>query len=245
MQSVMRVSWWQSITVKVVCIMLVLNTLILGGFAVYNTRSLQAQMTSDLQNLAEVTATRLSKHVMIPLWDLDKEQIEEMLRAEMLAKHLAAVIIRDSDGKTIFAGKERAANGQAMDLRPQGIAAQAGLVRDSKPVTKGTEKIGMVEVFMTPRFLLQELQRATWQVVISVLVLDVVIFITLFLLLRRLVIHPIGKLAEAADSMSLGNLGVTIGVNSQDEIGHVAAAMDRMKISLQMAMERLQQRHTP
>ena len=93
MQSTSHVSWFQSITFKIVCITLALNTLILGGFAAYNTLSTKTQIESDLRNLAEVTAKRLSKHVVIPLWDLDKVQIDEMLRSEMLEKRLAAVKI--------------------------------------------------------------------------------------------------------------------------------------------------------
>jgi nitrate/nitrite-specific signal transduction histidine kinase len=199
-------------------------------------------MESDLRNLAEVTATRLSKHVVIPLWDLDKVQIDEMLRSEMLEKRLAAVIIRDSNGKAVFAGKERGANWQVVDVPAKGVTEHAEFIPHSKHITKGTEKIGDVEVYLTPKFLQDELEHSTMQVVTSVLVLDVVIFIAVLLALRRLVIRPIGKLAEAAEGMSMGNLDVAIGVNSKDEIGHVADAMDRMKISLQMAMQRLQQR---
>lgn len=241
MQATNRIPLFRSISFKIVCIILVLNTLILGGFTAYNIQTATHAMQSELHKLAEVTATRLAKHVMIPLWDLDKEQIDEMLNSEMLEKHLAAILVRDSDGKTVFAGKERNATWQAQNARTSGVSNTTGFIQQKQRILKGTEKIGEVEVYLTPKFMQAALQQETGQRVLSVLVVDVALFIVVLLALRRLVIRPIGQLAAAADGISLGNLDVSIGIQTQDEIGRVADAMERMKISLRLAMQRLQQ----
>ncbi len=239
--SARKVMWYQSIKAKVVCLTIVVNTLILGGFAVYNAMLTQVQMREELQHLAVVTAARLAKHLVIPLWDLDKEQIEETLRSEMLEKRLYAIVVRDSDGKTVFAGNERGSDWTVQALRPQTLASVPGLVTASKRLEKGLEKIGEVEVYLSPKFLEEELAHSVRTVLGSVLVLDAVMLAAILLALQRMVIKPIGQLAAAADGMSMGNLNVTIDVKSRDEIGNVAAAMERMKVSLQMAMRRLQQ----
>lgn len=240
MQETYRISFFNSIKAKIVFIILILNTSILGGFALYNSLISREKMQSNLHNLSEVTATRLSKHLTIPLWDLDKEQVEETLRSEMLEKQIHTIVVRDSDGKTVFVGKERDNNWNVQDLKRQLANARIpGMIESSKDIEKSGEKIGNIEVYLTPKFLQDELKQSIVSVVLSVLVLDVVIFFALLIALQRLIIKPIGKLAEAAESMSMGNLDVSIEVNSVDEIGHVGHAMERMKVSLQMAMRRL------
>ncbi|MDG2618098.1 DUF3365 domain-containing protein [Thermoleptolyngbya sichuanensis A183] len=61
-------------------------------------------------------------------------------------------------------------------------------------------------------------------------------------LLRRAVINPIKGMATVANEISLGNMDADFQQKSNDEIGKLAAAFNRMKTSLSMAMEMLGQR---
>jgi methyl-accepting chemotaxis protein len=54
--------------------------------------------------------------------------------------------------------------------------------------------------------------------------------------------RPIIELTEAANRISLGELDVPIGVTTDDEIGTLGEALDRMRISLKQAIERLRKR---
>ncbi len=49
-------------------------------------------------------------------------------------------------------------------------------------------------------------------------------------------------LADVAERMSLGELDVKVEVKSKDELGRLAEALDRMRISLKAAIERLKRR---
>lgn len=55
----------------------------------------------------------------------------------------------------------------------------------------------------------------------------------------RYVSKPLTALTEAADQISLGKLDVPVQVASADEIGHLAAAFERMRESLRVSMERV------
>lgn len=238
------VSFFRSIKFKIVFITIFLITCILGGFAFFNTSKKQQQMAQELKSLAEVTAIRLSNHLIIPLWDLDKKQVEDTLQAEMLEKRVAAIMVRDSDGKTVFAGKARDSAWKVQDNTRYTIFSDQGMIIEKKAISNGKEKIGDVEVHITNKFSQEELQEFVTSVVLHVLVLDIVMFMAILIVLQRMVITPVRKLAEAAESMSRGNLDLAIDVKSKDEIGYVAEAMERMKISLRLAIQRLQQ-HTP
>jgi len=63
--------------------------------------------------------------------------------------------------------------------------------------------------------------------------------ITINLWLRKQVVQPIKRMSEVAEAASTGSLDVEFSTTNADEIGDLAAAFQRMKISLAMAMKRM------
>nr|WP_275993719.1 HAMP domain-containing protein [Argonema antarcticum] len=62
------------------------------------------------------------------------------------------------------------------------------------------------------------------------------------ILLRVAVLRPINRMVKVANEVSTGNMDAEFEQNSNDEIGTLAAAFKRMKISLSVAMNMLNQR---
>ncbi|MDY6792588.1 MAG: cache domain-containing protein [Thermodesulfobacteriota bacterium] len=58
----------------------------------------------------------------------------------------------------------------------------------------------------------------------------------------RTVVKPIMTLTDVAERMSLGELDISVDVKSKDEIGLLAQAVERMRISLNLAMSRLRRK---
>jgi methyl-accepting chemotaxis protein len=71
-----------------------------------------------------------------------------------------------------------------------------------------------------------------------VLILVMVGIITL--VMNQLIITPIKRLADHADDISHGNLDRDIESGSNDEIGQLAEAFQRMQVSLRAAFKHLQ-----
>ncbi len=61
-------------------------------------------------------------------------------------------------------------------------------------------------------------------------------------LLRRSVIKPLRQMARTAEAVSMGQMDADFEQKSQDEIGSLAGAFNRMKSSLQISMNLLNQR---
>jgi len=75
---------------------------------------------------------------------------------------------------------------------------------------------------------------------ILLLVVTVVIVCILALIATRRLTTPIRKLTEVAEQYSQGKLDLEItGLDRQDEIGQLAKAIERLGVSIRMAMERL------
>ena len=74
------IRWYSTIRMKVVSLVILSCSLVLGSLSAYNIINEQKLMASDLQKLAQVTSQRLSKHLIGPLWDLDKELVNSTLK---------------------------------------------------------------------------------------------------------------------------------------------------------------------
>ncbi|MBE7382471.1 MAG: DUF3365 domain-containing protein [Leptolyngbya sp. SIO1E4] len=80
------------------------------------------------------------------------------------------------------------------------------------------------------------------------LILILGIFIAVFALaiyfvnfwLNRYVVRPLNRMSEVAEVVSMGDTGAEFVQQSQDEVGKLAESFNRMRLSLQMAMNRLE-----
>lgn len=64
----------------------------------------------------------------------------------------------------------------------------------------------------------------------------------IWLIVQRSISKPIVQLRRFATDISLGNLDVSIAVNSKDEINALAESFERMRVSLKGAIKRLQEK---
>ncbi|MHA0033819.1 HAMP domain-containing protein [Deinococcus sp. PESE-38] len=58
----------------------------------------------------------------------------------------------------------------------------------------------------------------------------------------RQIVGPLERLVEVADAISLGDLTRPVRMERNDEIGDLAQALERMRLSLEAAMDRLRRR---
>lgn len=86
------------------------------------------------------------------------------------------------------------------------------------------------------------LLRNTLLLVLGVALLAFVVAALLAARTARLVVQPIERLVRAADAISMGDLDRPVTVERNDEIGDLAQALERMRLSLEAAMERLRKR---
>jgi nitrogen fixation/metabolism regulation signal transduction histidine kinase len=85
-------------------------------------------------------------------------------------------------------------------------------------------------------------QTSLQMIMIGFTVIAALIGIGLAVRITRSVTVPVGKLVEAADQISVGDLDAVMEVHSQDEIGELAESLERMRVSMKAAIERLRKR---
>ena len=57
--------------------------------------------------------------------------------------------------------------------------------------------------------------------------------------LKRFVVKPLNRMAQVAEAVSMGDTAAEFTQDSKDEVGKLSDAFNRMRLSLQMAMQRL------
>lgn len=108
--------------------------------------------------------------------------------------------------------------------------------------TQTTDLGWTVVIEQTSREAFAELRNVERQAIILFVLALVLVTVVSYLLARRFV-KPIQHLTEVADGISKGQLDADIKeMNRQDEIGELASAISRLRMSVQMAMRELAQR---
>ena len=107
--------------------------------------------------------------------------------------------------------------------------------------TTGVHNVGLIGVAIKEDWF-TALVRKVQFVILIVLLVALAIAITTAVVAAQRLTRPIVELTEAANRISLGELDVPITVNSDDEIGTLGESLDRMRISLKQAIERLRKR---
>jgi len=82
------------------------------------------------------------------------------------------------------------------------------------------------------------------QSLLLILGIFVIVFAIAILLvnlwLKRFVVRPLNRMARVAEAVSTGDTDAEFSQNSDDEVGQLAQSFNRMRMSLQMAMRRLE-----
>ena len=73
--------------------------------------------------------------------------------------------------------------------------------------------------------------------IVSIVFVAVIVLVNMFL--NRQIVRPLKRITRMAEEVSTGHMEVDFDQVSNDEIGHLARAFKRMKLSLEMAMKRL------
>lgn len=80
-------------------------------------------------------------------------------------------------------------------------------------------------------------------VMVILMVIFALVIILVNFLLKKVVLQRIRKIAKTAQEVSTGKIGADFAENSQDEIGALAVAFNRIKSSLEIAMNLISQKN--
>ncbi len=235
----LQVSWKNRLQIKVNAVLIPLIVAIMTIFTIISYITEKQQMENELQNLSKVAAKRLSVYLVEAFWSLDDEILEEALKSEMLDTNIYSINLIDRSGKVIYLGYKRDEN---WNLITNNIPVDGEYVKAEEAIIKDLNKIGRVEVYYSSKFLLEQFNQSIYKLIVTALLLVIAVSLAVYLVLNQMILSPIRRLTDVANKISIGNLDLEIPIESQDEIGVLADAFARMKVSMAFAIKQLRKR---
>ncbi len=222
----------KSIQGKAIGIFVAILVVIMTIFNFYIYFTSKSTKEAKLTTFAEFTSNRLAKNLAAPLWDMETEKIDNIIQFEMAEESIYGAIIKDSEGKTIISGLMRDEN-WAIKKTNQDIVGD--YITIQKSISKDNEKLGIIVIYFSSKFIEEEIRSAFISSSLFFAFLTILIAITLFIILRKVVIQPVNSVVELANKLKNGDFSVRLQA-TEDEIGMMIQSINDFAEDLQSAL---------
>ncbi|SDM19580.1 Signal transduction histidine kinase [Modicisalibacter muralis] len=231
-----------TLAAKLVLIVVLGTTATLALFTWVKFHETQEELTQQLARDAERSAQVLAAAMSVPLWDLDKGAARTIAHAFMSERSLLGVEITeplsaddDRPGATWLAmwhekGIMSPVPAIPETLPGERIVASSGIYKSG--FGNKSKRIGKIDVYVTTRPLQAALRASLHDLLIQIVVLDIVLILLLTLVIRRVLLTPLGRLRHTMDELRAGDLNARAQVDSRDEVGAIADTFNRMASEL-------------
>lgn len=236
MNNLKDIKWYATVKVKMISLLIFTMSAVTIVVGILSYNYIKEIETNKLTQFANLTADRVSKSLETPMWNIDREQVNDLLITELGLSTIVGIVVNDQGDQGVMAAKSRDQTNQIIDYSgsfdPLNIQIKRNIVRE------GTI-IGSLAIYVTRDELNNALSQFAIGIIALIIILAIAIFIIMNILLSSIVIKPLIKLAATADAISLGKLDQSFQVNSKDEIGFLADSFKKMQVSLRIAMKRI------
>ncbi len=235
-----------SIQMKIGGAIVVLSTVILSLYGFYQYHSLEKQKSGELDFLGQSTVERLAESLAVPMWNLEKPQVEKVVVSEMKNPHIYAVTVLADN--SLFEAKKRDDNGQIVsfdhEISGDCIVMEKNIQSGDRLGQRSEKTVGLVRVYVTRDLMKAELRREIRNISAAVVLLDTALLLFITMALRKMLIRPVNRILQIANAVSAGDFSQKIGIRQNDEIGELADAFRNMRDTIGKViadMERLTQ----
>jgi PAS domain S-box-containing protein len=188
-----------SVAVVAVVALVTVTTAVMAVLAGLNYVSYRDRARERLRQDLVVQADQLAVALALPVWNIDRAQIDRVLDALERDREIAAVEVVAA-GKTH--ARRRDEDGRMAPA--DGAPSEAGLLEEHRPITLARERIGTLNLYATPRFLEQDRRRTLTSIVTSILAVDLLLVLSVYLVLWRVVLKPLMDVERYARAVTAG-----------------------------------------
>lgn len=196
---------------------ILLPALIFGYFLAQNRyeREFNLRVHTAKSQYAEM----LSSAMAVPMWNLDKDVANQFVHAVMRNPEVVRVSVED-ESKNQFVHSEIAERRGSKDQS------------EERPILLDGKIIGKVTVELTTGRIKQDLVDDFLKLGGALLAQVLISFTLILLLFERRIVHPLQRLLLATADLARGKLDKPLNWPRQDEIGHLAYGLDKMRQDL-------------
>jgi len=232
--------FYQGIHAKVVLIVVLTTTAILGGLGVWQYLAYRRRMEDEISKDALILAERMALSFQIVVWEYDEELAYNVIRAEMEEEKVSGILVWEEDSQEVLYSGWRKDNDIVFLSQPP--ITDDGYVSVDRIIMRKGSPLGYVRVYLTREYLRNDLDEALGATITQIVLLDVVIIVVLTFLIKRYLVIPLQALRNAMIRIQNGQLDQKVDIKSNDEIGEMALSFNTMAEQLKGLFMTLEQR---
>ena len=216
------------------------TTLMMVALFVYNYRIAWKRQSTDLHDYEKAQTRSLAEALAVPVWNVDRPEISKLLDAMARPKSVWGVCVTAGDDSI---GLRRNGDDDAhwKLVAWDGVGAPAGLWAEQRPILYHGREIGIVDLYVTPKFFEQALTEVTTEFAVGIVGIDVLIVIVVYLLLWRSVLRPVTEIERYAGAVSTGvqrQIAAPVSAGSAPELESLRSSIESMVNLLELREER-------
>lgn len=198
-----------SIATLVVIVLVAEITLLSGVMGSINHAGVRARMRQDLQAKLDRQCESLATSLALATWNIDRGQIDRIIDSAMKDPEVFGVVVTAAD-QTHVKSRDPAWEARAVER----IEVPPRHLLKELPITFGDETIGRTVVVVSPATMESNLRSSLLNTALAIALVDLVLILSLYWLLRRIVLRPL-KVLE----------GYAVSVSSGESLGHPFAGL--------------------
>ena len=239
--SIRGVAKWSSVATYVVLQIIATMTLLLGALGFAGYYFYQRQEWADFEAQTTLDAQRLALALEPSVWKFEHAEIRRLMADQIKDPKVVAVTVStDLEHYALRRGVE----GQL--LYDQEGPYETNLVAKEVEIVRNGSSIGRLKVYFSTFILEGDLWHVRVFGFVVVALLDLLVSLMLYLLLRGVVLRPLGLIGHYADNVAHGNSLNTIPLEARfrGELGQLKTSIDDMVGQLSMQNVELNEANT-
>ncbi len=234
--------------------LLLISNILIGVFLiVFMSTQVRQNLGSEIISKGTIIAQDLARFAVEPISEEDKIALKQQLANSNSYESVEYILIQKAD-MTILADTyngqvpERLRKQPAPDIEkktePVVLTLPGGInVFDIwAPVEEGY--LGFVRVGIRQDYVQAKIKKTAIKVVGTIIVAILLVWLILVYLISRKIIKPLMYLTNRADEISRGELEQPIQLKTGDEIEELGNALERLRESVKIALDRLKKHRT-
>lgn len=179
------------------------TTLVLGAVGAANYISRSREEYARLRRVTSAQADELAVALALPVWNIDRPQIDKILDSQTGAPSVEAVVVNAAGNRH---ARQRDAHRK---LVPTNRALRTGgLLLEQRTIVFSGETIGSMALYTTPRGVRETMRKSLIGTLLLILITDVILVLSIYWVLYRTVLRPLVQIERFAADVSAGGAGI-------------------------------------
>lgn len=234
---------------KLNLLLFLIVTVVLVAASTFSYYSLRAELFARFDSRKEAVAKRLQDNLVNALWNIDVDQAIGIVDSELRSTDVAQItvfLLRDNASVLWFLRTRSAVDpdqvSTSAEILPQDVVRLPVYPRlvgnDSGGERRKSDAIGSVQIEFTREGLEKVLENQVRNQIALIIVLNVLLALTLFYAMRRMVIGPLAQLSDAFKELSHNPRSGGIKIKCEDEFAEIVVAFNQIEQRLVSDIDR-------